>query len=111
MVSAYVPERGDIIWISFDPSLGHEQTGKRPALVLSPKAYNQRSSLLVACPITSKIKGYPFEVVIDAGSIHGAILSDQIKSLDWRTRQISYADEASSRTLESVSAKLRLLLM
>lgn len=111
MVKAYVPNRGDIIWVNFNPSLGHEQAGKRPALVLSTAGYHERSSLLIACPITSKIKGYPFEVIIDAASIHGVVLADQVKSLDWRKRPISFAAKVSQQTLDSVVTKLSLLIM
>jgi len=88
MVSSnYVPERGDIVWLNFDPQAGHEQAGKRPAVVLSPRAYNQKVGLALFCPITNQRKGYPFEVNIPEGlEIGGVILSDQIKSLDWRSR-------------------------
>src|SRR2546427_12812343 len=86
--SAYVPERGDAVWISLDPQAGHEQAGRRPALVLSPAAYNGRVGLALFCPITSQVKGYPFEVPIPAGlPISGVIGADQVKSLDWRARK------------------------
>jgi len=90
MVSArrYVPDRGDAIWISFNPQKGHEQAGRRPALVISPMAYNDKVGLALLCPITSQVKGYPFEVQIPAGlQVSGVVLSDQVKSLDWKARQ------------------------
>jgi len=86
----YIPERGDIVWINFDPQSGHEQKGKRPAIVLSPKEYNKKVGLGLFCPITSKIKNYPFEVEISSKKINGVVLSDQIKSFDWRTREIEF---------------------
>ena len=83
----YVPERGDVVWLSFDPQAGHEQAGVRPAVVLSPLAYNERSSLIVVVPVTRQIRGYPFEVLLPAGlPVSGAVLSDQLKSVDWRAR-------------------------
>lgn len=84
----YVPKRGDVIWLTFDPQAGHEQAGVRPAVVLSPQNYNERSSLILVVPVTRQIKGYPFEVVLPADlPVSGAVLSDQIKSVDWRARQ------------------------
>lgn len=83
----YVPERGDLVWLTFDPKAGHEQAGRRPALVLSPSSYNRRAGLAVFVPVTRQVKGYPFEVRIPAGlEVAGAVLSDQLKSLDWRAR-------------------------
>jgi len=88
----FVPDRGDVIWINLNPQAGHEQAGKRPAFVLSPAAYNAKTSLVIVCPITSAVKQYPFEVVIPAGfPITGVILSDQVKSLDWRARKATPA--------------------
>ena len=88
MSGSYVPERGDVVWLSFNPQVGHEQSGHRPAVVISPRAYNRRVGLALFCPITSQVKGYPFEVVLPAGlGVEGAVLSDQIKSLDWRVRK------------------------
>lgn len=82
----YVPERGDVVWLQFDPQAGHEQAGHRPALVVSPKAYNGRVGLALFCPVTSRVKGYPFEVQFPAGGkFEGAVLADQVKSLDWRS--------------------------
>ena len=89
---AYVPERGDVVWITFNPQAGHEQVGRRPALVLSPKAYNGKVGLALLCPVTSQVKGYPFEVGIPEGlPVSGVILSDQVKSLDWRARKAEKA--------------------
>jgi mRNA interferase MazF len=90
MVNQYIPDRGHIVWVNFSPNIGHEQAGIRPALVLSPNFYNANSGLMLACPITSKVKGYPFEVRIKDGSIDGVILADQAKSLDWRCRPMKY---------------------
>lgn len=92
------------------PTKGHEQSGRRPALVLSPKSYHQRTSLLIACPITSQVKGYPFEVTIRAGAIEGVVLADQIKNLDWRARPIALAAQAPASTVNEVLTKLDLLL-
>jgi mRNA interferase MazF len=84
----YVPERGDVVWISMDPQAGHEQAGRRPALVLSPSAYNRKTGLALFCPITSHVKGYPFEVPMPKGlAVEGVALADQVKSLDWRVRR------------------------
>ncbi|MEW6173530.1 MAG: type II toxin-antitoxin system PemK/MazF family toxin [Bacillota bacterium] len=84
----YTPRRGDVIWITLTPQAGHEQAGRRPAVVLSPAAYNSRVGLALLCPVTNQVKGYPFEVMIPDGlAISGAILADQIKSLDWRARE------------------------
>jgi mRNA interferase MazF len=85
---AYIPDRGDIVWLNFKPHAGHEQKGRRPALVLSPKSYNGKVGLLIACPITSRKKGYPFEVELPENlPVKGAVLSDHVKSLDWRARK------------------------
>ena len=83
----YVPDRGDIVWLQFTPQAGHEQAGHRPALVLSPASYNRRSGLMLCCPITSRVKGYPFEVALGEGEdLAGVVLADQVKSLDWKAR-------------------------
>ena len=106
-----VPERGDFVWISFDPQAGHEQAGVRPAIVHSPTAYNKRVGLALVCPITSHGKGYPFEVSIPEGeSIHGFVLADQIKSLDWKARGIRPAGKASSKVVAETLGKLTTLL-
>jgi len=87
MVKAYIPVRGDVIWINLNPQTGHEQKGRRPALVLSPEEYNKKVGLAIFCPITNQVKGYPFEVLIPEGlKTSGVILADQVKSLDWKTR-------------------------
>src|SRR5438874_3778944 len=87
MPRGYAPDRGDLVWLEFNPQAGHEQAGRRPALVISPRTYNRRVGLALFCPITSQVKGYPFEVVLPEGlKAQGAILCDQIKSLDWRAR-------------------------
>ena len=108
---AYVPERGDVIWISLSPQVGHEQAGRRPAVVLSPAAYNDKVGLAILCPITGQIKGYPFEVLIPPGlAVSGAILSDQVKSLDWRARQAEFICALPVMTVAEVLRKLGLLL-
>lgn len=111
MPAAYCPSRGDIVWIDLLPTTGHEQSGKRPALVLSPFAYNKTVGLMLCCPITSKEKGYPFEVRIPEGfQIDGVVLSDQIRSLDWKSRNTSLAAKAPRDLIEDVLAKLQTLL-
>jgi mRNA interferase MazF len=108
---AYVPDRGDLVWIHFDPQAGHEQAGRRPALVLSPAAYNERVGLALLCPVTSQVKGYPFEVELPAGgAIDGVILSDQVKSLDWRTRRAERAGHVTEPVLREALGKLLTLL-
>ena len=106
----YVPDRGDIVWLNFNPQTGHEQAGKRPAIVLSPKVYNNKTGLLIACPITSKKKGYPFEVRLVGRKIDGVILSDQVKSLDWKVRNAQLIEQADAETISEVQAKLLLLI-
>jgi len=107
----YVPDRGDVVWISLSPQAGHEQAGRRPALVLSPQAYNGKVGLALLCPITSQIKGYPFEVRIPEGCpVTGAVLSDQIKSLDWKARKTELACRVPDTTTTEVLQKLDTLL-
>jgi mRNA interferase MazF len=107
----YIPERGDLIWLTFNPQAGHEQAGRRPALVLSPKSYNLKTSLALVCPITSQIKGYPFEIAIPQGfPIQGVVLSDQIRSLDWRARHAEIAASLPAGTIEKVLERLKILL-
>jgi len=107
----YVPERGDVVWLQFDPQAVHEQAGKRPALVLSPSAYNGRVGLALLCPITSQRKGYPFEVALPTGmKVQGVVLADQIKSLDWRIRRAERADSVPHAVLDEAVAKIRVLL-
>lgn len=111
MTGPYVPERGDLVWIQFNPQAGHEQAGRRPALVLSPVGYNRRTGLALFCPITSHAKGYPFEVALPDGlHVHGVVLSDQIKNLDWRTRQAAFMEHAPDLVVMSVLQKLKTLL-
>lgn len=111
MAREYVPERGDIVWLQFNPQAGHEQAGHRPALVISPRAYNRRAGLALFCPITSQIKGYPFEVVVvDRGKPTGAILADQIKSLDWRARRAKRVARATAEQLGDVLARIHVLI-
>jgi mRNA interferase MazF len=107
----YVPDRGDAIWLAFNPQTGHEQAGRRPALVLSPAAYNGRVGLLLCCPITTQIKGYPFEVGIPPGlPVSGVVLSDQIKSLDWQARRADFIVTLSQPVVDAVLGKLETLL-
>jgi len=107
----YVPERGDIVWLQFDPQAGHEQAGRRPALIISPKEYNQRVGLALLCPVTSQVKGYPFEVLLPPGlKVKGAILSDQVKSLDWRARKVKRACTVPNEILEETVARILALV-
>jgi mRNA interferase MazF len=107
----YVPDRGDVVWLQFNPQLGQEQAGHRPALVISPKAYNGRVGLALLCPITSRVKGYPFEVKLPAGGpVKGAILADQIKSLDWRARAAQRIDQVAPGVMAEVLAKVGALV-
>lgn len=107
----YVPRRGDVIWVSLNPQAGHEQAGRRPAVVLSPQTYNDKVGLALLCPVTNQVKGYPFEVLIPSGqSVTGAILSDQVKSLDWRTRKAELICALPPRTISEVLQKIGLLL-
>lgn len=106
-----VPDRGDIVWITLNPQAGHEQAVRRPALVLSPLAYNDKVGLAILCPITSQAKGYPFEVALpDDLPVRGVILSDQVKSLDWRVRQADRVCTVPSEVVKSVLQKLGTLL-
>jgi mRNA interferase MazF len=106
----YIPERGDIVWLNFDPQAGHEQMGKRPAMVISPKEYNEKTGLGLFCPITSKIKDYPFEVRVKNKIINGVVLSDQIKSFDWRMRKIEFIIKESNEKIQEVIDKLNVLI-
>src|SRR2546423_13331372 len=111
MPARYIPERGDLVWLDFDPQAGHEQAGHRPAFVLSPRAYNQKAGLALFCPITSRIKGYPFEVRLPPDvATQGAVLCDQIKSLDWTARRSRLAERAPAEISEEILAKARALL-
>lgn len=111
MASPYCPKRGDVVWLAFTPQSGHEQAGKRPALALSPEAYNRKVGLAIFCPITSQVKGYPFEVSIPDGfKAEGVVLSDQIKSLDWHSRHSQYFCKLPDSVVSEVLGKLEVLL-
>ena len=108
---AYVPNTGDIVWLTFNPQAGHEQAGHRPALVLSPRSYNEKTGLALFCPITSRVKGYPFEVALPlAGAVTGVILADQVKSMDWRARRTRFESQAPPQVVGEVLEKLTVLL-
>ena len=108
----YVPQRGDVIWITLNPQAGHEQAGRRPALVLSPAAYNGKVGLAILCPLTNQIKGYPFEVLVPPGiSVTGAILADQVKNLDWRAREAELICSLPPRTVAEVLQKVLTLFL
>ena len=108
---SYVPERGDAIWINFNPQAGHEQSSRRPAIVLSPHSYNGKVGLCLLCPITNKAKGYPFEVAIPADlAVTGVVLSDQAKSLDWRVRNAEFIAQLPESIINEVLKKLKSLL-
>jgi mRNA interferase MazF len=110
-MSSYVPDRGDLVWLEFTPQAESEQRGRRPALVLTPKIYNGKVGLALFCPVTSKIKGYPFEVRLPDGSaVSGVVLSDQLKSLDLRSRKVKFIERASSDVLAMVTARVLPLL-
>ncbi len=107
----YVPSRGDIVWLSFNPQSGHEQSGHRPAIVISPKDYNGKVGLAIFCPITSIIKNYPFEVkIVVENIINGVVLADQLKSLDWEKREVKFIAKAPQRVLDDTIDKLNLLI-
>ncbi len=107
----WAPERGDIVWLDFHPQAGHEQAGHRPALVISQSAYNRTVGLALFCPITSRAKGYPFEVSLPAGhKVRGVVLADQVKSLDWRMRKAAPVSRVSAPVIKEVLGKLGLLI-
>ena len=111
MPARRVPERGDAVWIDFNPQAGREQAGRRPAVVLSPAAYNGRVGLALLCPVTSQVKGYPFEVAIPDGSgIAGVILADQVKSLDWRRRNTTVVGALPYESVAAVLQRVNVLL-
>ena len=110
-LSEFVPQRGDIVWIDLNPHAGHEPSGRRPAVVLSPRAYNSKVSLAILCPITNREKGYPFEVAIPAGlDVKGVILADQVKSIDWRTRNAALICTLPTVTVDAVLQRVETLL-
>ncbi len=111
-MTSYVPERGDLVWINMNPQAGHEQAGRRPAVILSPKMYNEKVRLALCCPVTNQIKGYPFEVALPDGSnVSGVVLSDQVKSMDWKSRNATFIEklpvDVSTEILEKIAALLR----
>jgi mRNA interferase MazF len=109
--TAYVPKRGDVVWMTMNPQAGHEQAGRRPAVILSPAAYNAKVGLVLAAPVTSWVKGYPFETLVPSGlPVSGAILADQVKSLDWRAREAALSCELPSSVVSEVLQKLMSLL-
>ena len=111
MARGYVPDRGDLVWLDFTPHAGHEQAGRRPALVLSPRTYNEKSGLMIACPITNQAKGYPFEVALPASAkATGVVLADQMRSLGWRQRRAKHIAAAGEPVTKEVLAKARTLL-
>jgi mRNA interferase MazF len=111
MAGGFVPDRGELVWLQFDPQAGHEQSGRRPALVLSPGAYNAASGLALLCPITSRIKGYPFEVLLPSDCpVQGVVLADQLKSLDWRIRRARLIGPAPAAVIDEALAKAHSLL-
>ena len=108
---SYVPKRGDAVWLSFDPQAGHEQAGRRPAVVLSPEAYNGKVGLAILCPITNQVKGYPFEVAIPVGyAVSGVVLADQVKSMSWERRHTSLRCSVPAGVLREAKAKIKALL-
>jgi mRNA interferase MazF len=111
VVRRYVPESGDIVWLEFSPQAGHEQAGHRPALVLSPAVYNGKAGLMVCCPLSTQIKGHPFEVVIEVDGVRCAVLTDHVKSLDWRARKAKHKARIGEHELLDVRAKIKALLM
>jgi mRNA interferase MazF len=108
---AYVPDAGDLVWLTFDPQAGHEQRGRRPAMILSPRSYNSKARLAIACPITSRVKGYPFEVPLPSGGkISGVVLADHVENLDWQARRVAFEAKAPADIVTDVRERLRVLL-
>ena len=110
MPRTYIPDTGEVVWLEFDPQAGHEQAGHRPALVISPASYNGKTGLMVCCPMSTKIKGHPFEVVTQVDGVDCAVLSDQVKSLDWKVRRAKKKAIVSEDVLMHVRAKMKALL-
>lgn len=106
----YIPDRGDLVWVDFNPTRGREQAKVRPAIVVSPKNYNEKTSLAIMCPITSVQKGYPFEVAVKDKQVSGVILSDHVRSLDWKARNVKFIAKAKSKVITEVQTKLLLLI-
>lgn len=107
----YVPSRGDVVWIDFDPTLGHEQSGRRPAVVISPEKYNKMSGQAIFCPITSKTKGYVFEVPFTGKKIKGAVLTDQLRTMDFNERNIVFIEKVAKEVYGTVEERIRVLLL
>lgn len=108
---AYVPERGDLVWLQFDPQVDHEQAERRPAFIISPKTYNDKVGLAILCPITSHVKGYPFEVNLPNHLlVHGVVLADQVKNLDWQVRQATFICKSPQNVIDEVLMKLEPLM-
>ena len=110
MPRTYIPDTGEVVWLEFDPQAGHEQAGHRPALVISPASYNGKTRLMVCCPMSTKIKGHPFEVVTQVDGVDCAVLSDQVKSLDWKVRRAKKKAAVDEEVLVHVRAKMKALL-
>ncbi len=107
----YIPNKGDLIWLDFFPQAGHEQKGKRPALVISPREYNKKTQLALCCPVTSNRKGYPFEVILNRQKIKGVVLADHLKSLDWKIRKAKFIEKAKPETLSECVKKITALVL
>ena len=106
-----IPDRGEVWWLEFRPQSGREKSGRRPAAILSPRSYNGKVGLAVCCPLTTRVKGYPFEVALPEGlAAHGVVLADQVKSLDWKSRQAEYLGKLPEAVLEEILAKIGALL-
>jgi len=111
MTQPYCPKRGDLVWLEFRPKAGHEQSGRRPALVLSSETYNRKVGLALFCPVTSQVKGYPFEVPLPKGvNVSGVVLADQVKSLDWKARKASFGGRVPPQVLQETLGKLMAIL-
>jgi mRNA interferase MazF len=109
--SPYAPARGEIVWLQFEPQAGHEQTGRRPAVVISPREYNEKVGLCLCCPVTSQVKGYPFEVELPAGlEVEGVVLCDQVKSLDWKARHARPIGLLPGRSVKDIQARILALI-
>ena len=109
-MNSYTPAQGDLVWLEFNAQAGHEQAGRRPALVLSRREYNEKTSLAVFCPITTKPKGYPFEVIVHGGKVHGVVLADHVKSLDWKARKAQFIEHANPAVLQKTLSKFNVII-
>ena len=108
---AYIPSKGDLIWLDFSPQAGHEQKGRRPALVISSKEYNKKTHLALCCPVTSNRKGYPFEVILSGQKIKGVILTDHLRNLDWKVRKARFIEKTKPKTLSECLEKIIALIV